>query len=71
MPIKLPLNYELLNLQMVFSIRNTLKGARSYFSKFRFLFHLKNHHSEDVKDLSQFQRKSAHAPQKELPKRKL
>ena len=24
-----------------------------------------------VKDLSQFQRKSAHAPQKELPKRKL
>ena len=24
-----------------------------------------------IKDLSQFQRKSAHAPQKELPKRKL
>ena len=26
-----------------------LKAARSYFSKFSFLFHLKNHHSGDVK----------------------
>ena len=26
----------------------TIKGARSYFSKFSFLFHLKNHHSKDV-----------------------
>ena len=25
------------------------KGARPYFSKFSFLFHLKNHHSKDVK----------------------
>ena len=45
-----------------------LKGAWSYFTKFSSLFHLKNHHSKDVKDLSQFQWKSAHAPKKELPK---
>ena len=25
-----------------------IKGARSYFSKFSFLFHLKNHHSKDA-----------------------
>ena len=29
-------------------LREFLKGAQSYFSKFSFLFHLKNHHSKDV-----------------------
>ena len=34
--------------------------------------HIESRYKNDVtKDLSQFQRKSAHAPQKELPKRKL
>ena len=31
---------------------SNIKGARSYFSKFRFLFHLKNHHSKDKYELS-------------------
>ena len=39
-----------------------VKGARSYFSKFSFLFHLKDRHYKDIKDLSHFQWKSAHAP---------
>ena len=34
-----------------------LKGAWSYFSKFSFLFHLKNHHSKDVN--SKFQLKQS------------
>ena len=34
----------------------TLKNARSYFSKFNFLFHLKNHHSKDINFKSQLKR---------------
>ena len=36
-----------------------------------FCIHIVNLRVAAIKDLSQFQRKSAHAPQKELPKRKL
>ena len=43
------------------------KSGQFYFINFFFY----NFCSDLQKDLSQFQRKSAHAPQKELPKRKL
>ena len=41
------------------------------FSKFMLVGVQFDRETTFLKDLSQFQRKSAHAPQKELPKRKL
>ena len=35
-----------------------IKGARSYVSKFSFLFHLENHHSKDVNFKFQLKRSS-------------
>ena len=39
-------------------IPNSLEAARSYFSKFSSLFHLKNHHSKDVNFKFQLKRSS-------------